>query len=149
MSQFDTDQTQFIKFNANLNNYYFFRGGLTEEDIDRLTKQLYKEFANKSSSQNDVNNEELETKITENLFKGNVSGVVDKTYRDSRIQWLPKTEEWKWLYDKIGTFAYRANEAMWHFDISFMNEQIQYTEYDASYSGKYDWHVDFGGGVSS
>lgn len=91
----------------------------------------------------------MKSKITENLFEGNVSGVVDKTYRDSRIQWLPKTDEWKWLYDKIGTFGYRANEAMWNFDISFMNEQVQYTEYDASYSGKYDWHVDFGAGVSS
>jgi len=150
MSQFDTDNTKFIKFNANLNNYYFFRGGLTGDDIDRLDKQIYNEFVAKASEgKGNVEDTEIKSKIAENLFEGNVSGVVDKTYRDSRIQWLPNNEEWKWLYDKIGTFAFRANEAMWHFDISFMNEQIQYTEYDASYSGKYDWHVDFGSGVSS
>lgn len=160
MSQFDTDPTRFIKFNANLNNYYYFKGAFSNEDIDRLTNQLYNELAKDKNTEENLektsenisdkeNSEKTIDKITENLFEGNVSGVVDKTYRDSRIQWLPKNDAWQWLYNKIGTLAYKANEAMWHFDISFMNEQVQYTEYDASYSGKYDWHVDFGAGVSS
>jgi PKHD-type hydroxylase len=83
-----------------------------------------------------------------------VGGIIDKTYRDSRIHWIPKTDEWNWLYSKIYTIANKANEATWHFDIRYMNEKIQYTEYDASYAGKYDWHVDFatvdfGSGFSS
>lgn len=146
MSQFDTDPTKFIKFSPNLNNFYYFTGGLTNEDIEKLTKQLYNELAGVSSSENP---DEINSKISENLHEGNVSGIIDKTYRDSRIHWLPKNAEWEWLYAKIGTYAYRANDAMWHFDISFMNEQIQFTEYDASYAGKYDWHIDVGSGVSS
>jgi PKHD-type hydroxylase len=157
MSQFDTDPTKFIKFNHNLNNYYYFRAGLSNEDIEKLTKQLYEELSkNQKNATNDQVKEtetkespDVSSKISDKLFEGNVSGVIDKDYRDSRIQWIPNNKEWKWLYDKIGTYAYRANEAMWHFDISFMNEQIQFTEYDESYAGKYDWHVDFGGGSSS
>lgn len=146
MSQFDTDPTKFIKFNDNLNNYYFFRGGLSTDDIDRMTKQLYTEL-HIPELQGQFKNV-LDT-ITEKLHEGNVSGVIDKTYRDSRIHWIPKNNDWEWLYSKIGNFVFRANETMWNFDISFMNEQIQYTEYDADYSGKYDWHVDFGAGISS
>ena len=127
MSQSDIDPTKFLKYSNNLNNYYFFQGGLSTEEIVRLDKQL----------------EDIE------LHEGNTSGVVNKRYRDSRISWLPKTEEWMWLYNKVGLYANRANDAMWNFDISFMNEQIQYTEYDESYKGKYDWHVDFGEGSSS
>lgn len=127
MSQFDTDQTKFIKFNDNLNNYYYFRGGLDNGDIERLDKQLE----------------------GVSLQEGNTSGVINKSYRDSRIYWIPKSDEWLWLYNKIGMYAKRANDAMWNFDISFMNEQVQYTEYDESYQGKYDWHVDFGSGSSS
>jgi len=149
MSQFDTDHTKFIKFNSNLNNYYFFKNGLSSDDIDRLTKQLYSEFATDNKDVNTDNSKTIDQGLTETLIEGNVSGVIDKSYRDSRIQWIPKTDEWKWLYDLIGSYAYRANEAMWNFDISFMNEQIQFTEYDESYAGKYDWHLDVGGGVSS
>jgi PKHD-type hydroxylase len=127
MSQFDSDNTKFIKYSDNLNNFYYFQGAFDDNDIARLDAQM----------QGNV------------LEEGNVSGIVDKSYRDSRIHWIPKTPEWDWLYSKIGLYAYKANNAMWNFDISFMNEQIQYTEYDASYSGKYDWHVDFGSGSSS
>ena len=127
MSQFDTDQTKFIKYSNNLNNFYYFRGGLTSDDIAKLDAQLEGVA----------------------LHEGNTSGVVNKSYRDSRITWLPKNDDWMWLYNKVGMYAKRANDAMWDFDISFMNEQIQYTEYDESYQGKYDWHLDFGSGASS
>ena len=33
---------------------------------------------------------------------------------------------------------------MWKFDLSTMNEQIQYTEYYGSNEGGYEWHMDCG-----
>jgi len=156
MSQFDNDSTKFMKYNANLNNYYYFTGGLSIEDINKLTKQLYDELSNNQKNESNISKNEsnqsdqpISSTISEKLMEGNVSGIIDKTYRDSKIHWLPKNDAWNWLYAKIGTFAYKANETMWQFDISFMNENIQYTEYEASYSGKYDWHLDFGPGVTS
>jgi PKHD-type hydroxylase len=146
MSQFDTDPTKFIKYNSNLNNYFFFRTGLSDDDMHRFNEQLLSELKSKSDS---ANNDNATTDNLDSLEEGNVSGVVDKTYRNSRIHWIPKSDEWKWLYDKIGGFAFVANEEMWQFDITFMNEQVQYTEYDGSYSGKYDWHLDIGSGPSS
>ena len=37
-----------------------------------------------------------------------------------------------------------ANNVMWKFDLSTMNEQIQYTEYYGSNEGGYEWHMDCG-----
>ena len=37
-----------------------------------------------------------------------------------------------------------ANQKMWKFDLSTMNESIQYTEYYGSQEGGYDWHMDCG-----
>jgi len=127
MTQFDNDNTKFIKFNDNLNNYYYFSEYLTNEDIENLDKLLDNVI----------------------LEEGNVAGIVDKTYRSSKIKWIPKTDTFLWLYNKMGYCAYTANINMWNFDISYMNENIQYTEYDESYSGKYDWHIDIGSDESS
>jgi PKHD-type hydroxylase len=37
-----------------------------------------------------------------------------------------------------------SNQKMWKFDLSTMNESIQYTEYYGSQEGGYDWHMDCG-----
>ena len=129
MSEFDKDNTRFIKYNNNLINYYYFENGLSSEQIKKLEEQI--------------------EKISPKLGEGNTSGVIDKSYRDSRIWWIPRDEEFKWLYNWVGTLIKKGNDNMWNFDITHMNEQIQYTEYDADYKGHYDWHVDIGGGSTS
>ena len=40
--------------------------------------------------------------------------------------------------------AYEANKEMYNFDLNFMPEQIQYTEYYGTDKGHYDWHMDIG-----
>ena len=65
-------------------------------------------------------------------------------YRKSRIKWCPQNEEWGWVYGKLHDFIVEANDSMWKFDLSSMNEQIQYTEYYGTQEGGYDWHMDCG-----
>lgn len=64
--------------------------------------------------------------------------------RKSNIKWIPQTEEWEWLYYKLAQMAAEANNQLWNFDLHSVPELIQYTEYEATEFGKYDWHQDVG-----
>ncbi len=78
-------------------------------------------------------------------------GIVSiaKDYRSSRVGWVPKREEYRWLYQRLGDFVNDANQALWQFDLSGMAEPIQLTEYHADEQGHYDWHTDVGAGKTS
>ena len=69
--------------------------------------------------------------------------------RRSNIKWIPHTEDWDWLYHRLMELANIANNEIWGFDLKSAPESIQYTEYDASELGKYDWHQDLGPGIAS
>ena len=70
--------------------------------------------------------------------------LAESEYRRSNIKWIPKDEDHKWIYDKIGMMAQEANDQMFKFDLHSMPEQIQYTEYYDTELGHYDWHMDIG-----
>jgi PKHD-type hydroxylase len=74
---------------------------------------------------------------------------IDKTVRSSSIKWIPQSNEWSWLYDKLTQMASEANEALWGFDLISAPESIQYTEYYADQEGHYTWHQDIGNGMAS
>jgi PKHD-type hydroxylase len=38
-----------------------------------------------------------------------------------------------------------ANDSFYKFDLTEMTENLQFTMYDESFGGRYDWHVDHGG----
>jgi PKHD-type hydroxylase len=69
--------------------------------------------------------------------------------RKSRIKWCPQNSEWAWVYKKLHDVIKEANDAMWKFDLSAMNEPIQYTEYYGTQEGGYEWHMDCGDGLPS
>lgn len=69
--------------------------------------------------------------------------------RKSNIKWIPQNPEWQWLYAKLISMASEANKEMWGFDLHSTPEEIQYTEYESSELGKYDWHQDIGDGMLS
>ena len=112
---------------VNQTNYYWFEEGFTPEELLKI-----------------------ETQVAELPFQVAVTeqGGQDKgenlDSRSSSIKWIPFSEDTKWIYDKIGTMAYEANKEMYNFDLNFMPEQIQYTEYYGTDKGHYDWHMDIG-----
>jgi PKHD-type hydroxylase len=75
--------------------------------------------------------------------------VENQTDRISNIKWIPHTEQWDWLYHKLMELANIANDDIWGFDLKSAPEAIQYTEYDSSELGKYEWHQDIGPGIAS
>lgn len=64
----------------------------------------------------------------------------NEEYRSSEIRWIPVGSD-PWIDSHLWGFAQTANRNAFGFDISYIND-IQYTTYNASENGKYDWHHD-------
>jgi PKHD-type hydroxylase len=109
---------------ANQSNYYWFQEGFTAEELIQIEE------------------------LTQNLdfVQGTTEGgnPTDTSVRNSQIKWVPFSPETKWIYDRLGMYASEANNELFQFDIDYMPENIQYTEYYGSDQGGYEWHMDIG-----
>jgi len=115
---------------VNFSNYYWFKTGFTADElktIEEMTSNL--PFQNAATGQDNT------SKLSE--------------YRKSQIKWCPQNDEWEWVYSKLHNMIVEANGAMWKFDLTSMRETIQYTEYYATNSGGYEWHMDCGTGIQN
>jgi PKHD-type hydroxylase len=108
-------------------NYYYYKSTFTEQEIKNILFKLQS-----------INYESAKV----------ASGEPTPEMRVSNIKWIPKTEEWGWLYQKLMEVALEANQKLWNFDILNV-EEIQYTEYNESNNGHYNWHQDLGDGLFS
>ena len=146
---FETENySDFIKFKqTSLQLYWNWigEGGFNGEEINRITQGI---SSNSLFDGTDISDAVITTGGSENSDDSGTTAVVAE-YRRSKISWVPKTENSKWLYEKIGIMVNEANENLWNFDIVGMTELIQYTEYDQNYKGHYDWHMDVGDGENS
>lgn len=73
-----------------------------------------------------------------------MNNATNLAYRDSNIRWLPPSSETQWLYEIIEDAFYQVNKHF-HLDLKFIGD-LQFTEYDAAYTGKFGAHVDEGYG---
>lgn len=111
-----------LHIDLDLDNYYFFKNGLTDLEIDKIF-----DISKKYIFQNGKINKQLNT-----------------SYRNSKIKWIPQNDETKWLYNKIRNFVKEANSISWNFDLIGFGEDIQIGEYNSKDKGHYDWHLDIG-----
>jgi PKHD-type hydroxylase len=111
----------------NQTNYYWFNGGLTSEEVDKIVEDA-KEYPFVKALVVDEEN-------------------TDK-FRKSNIKWLPFDSKWDWVIDKIMSQVVEANDTIWKFDLNSVIDNIQYTEYEGN-GGHYDWHLDIGPGSIS
>lgn len=73
---------------------------------------------------------------------GGTFSTTNKELRESTLRWLKRDDpSLHWLYQRIETLALTANTEAFGFDVKGFYE-IQFTEYDASNSGHYNWHED-------
>lgn len=110
--------------NIDQTQYYWFETGFTEEEVDQIIN-LASEYT------------EQDATIISN------GDSVEESIRKSKVRWLPNNASWAWLYDRIADMSLEANNAIWHFDLNSIIDDIQFTEYEAG-GGHYDWHVDIG-----
>jgi PKHD-type hydroxylase len=69
--------------------------------------------------------------------------------RKSYIYWIPKINQWKGLFEKIMSIVEQCNREYFKFEITSLSENLQYTEYDSSYNGQYEYHIDIGNSYDS
>ena len=88
----------------------------------------------------------------------NASYREDLSYRTVDTRSLMPNErlagnDMAWLYERIRERVERINNDLYRFDLTGMLENIVYLRYRCAEEGRpaghYDWHQDFGGGVSS
>ena len=79
--------------------------------------------------------------------------VEDKSIKPSRmVDTFKSYDDIERFLDKLNVSELvdgTTNKELWNFDITGMSESLQYTEYDESYKGFYDWHNDIGSGATS
>ena len=115
-------QYVFARANPNLTRYYRFINAFTPEECQNLIDQKF------------------------TLQRGQIEdGKVSDTRR-SQIYWIPKVQKWDDLYQKIMNLVGKCNQEFFNFSITSLTENLQFTEYDESYQGYYDWHFDVGPG---
>jgi PKHD-type hydroxylase len=116
---------------VNLQNYYWYKEGFTKEELNKIYEGVAKLPFNDAT-----------------VF-GSDNPEVLKQIRSSSVKWIPKNEEWMWLYEKLIGMAATANNEVWKFNLISAQELIQYTEYYDTAEGHYDWHQDIGPGIGS
>ena len=122
MEQCIMTKHDFVKNNQEIENYYFFRSCLTDEEIMKV----------------------LQIAETKKEIDGRIGTDphIEESYRNSKIKWLSNSNETKWLFDKFGKLVKIANNSMWNFDIVGFGEKLQVGTYISDNKGHYDWHID-------
>lgn len=77
---------------------------------------------------------------------GTGEGRIDDEYRRSTVAWAHHIEDTAWFFDRMAWIARQLNGQFYRFDLYGFCEPMQYTAYDESNKGCYDWHVDAGTG---
>ena len=120
----------FTKPNNDPQNYYWWSEGFSQDELRKIYSDLesipFQQATTIGASEDDT----------------------IKEIRSSSIKWIPKTQEWNWLYEKLMNMAVESN-SIWNFDLISADELIQYTEYYDVEGGHYDWHQDIGPGDAS
>lgn len=71
----------------------------------------------------------------------NSSSNVNEEWRRSKVAWFNEHDV-EWLYPKIEYISQQLNGQFYDFDLWGFNEDMQYTVYEESDEGFYDWHAD-------
>lgn len=82
-----------------------------------------------------------EKELTDAVLGG---GIINPIKRRSKVFWLPKTVEFLEIYNLFFELLNKCNNEFYHFRITEMAELIQYTVYNSTDQGHYDWHLDVG-----
>ena len=64
--------------------------------------------------------------------------------RITRVAWMERNAETAWLYARMEEIVLRINSEFYKYDLYGLVEAFQYTIYDGSEGGHYNWHVDHG-----
>mgnify|MGYP003637911405 CR=1 FL=1 len=79
------------------------------------------------------------------LFEAEVGdGGANERVRKSKVRFISPSDLGDGFVSRVIETLKEVNDRVFKFDLTGLVEEFQYTTYDASYQGKYDWHFDEG-----
>lgn len=75
---------------------------------------------------------------------GGFEGTAPSDIRISKVTWLENTQDINWLYDRLAYIVRRLNGQFYQYDLYGFVEDFQFTVYEGTQKGHYDWHQDSG-----
>jgi PKHD-type hydroxylase len=117
-------------YSRNLESFAWWEGAFSEQELDVLQSQAIKA------------NEEA-------MVGGGEHGRVADHIRRSELNWLQKTQESAWVYERLAHVVSSLNADYFNFDLTGFGEPLQLTNYHENREGMYAWHQDFGGNGAS
>lgn len=112
----------------NLEPFAWWDGAFTEQELTYLQQQAMDASQDAQVGQN--------------------GGSVVPEIRRSEVNWVEKSDQNSWVFEKLGDVAASLNADYFGFDLFGFGERLQLTNYHQDKQGMYGWHQDFGGGVS-
>jgi PKHD-type hydroxylase len=104
----------------------FWDSGFSDEEIQRI---------------NDLG----ESKVVNKATVGGISEDKDiSNTRISKVTWIDLDASSEWLYDRLAYITRQLNGEYYNFDLYGFWEHMQFTIYDGSSNGHYEWHIDAG-----
>jgi PKHD-type hydroxylase len=101
-----------------------------------------------ATAQQFLSGQEMDWLITEHaprVTEGKLSfGNADSNLRRSRVVFLGQEQKYAWLYQRLWAAVQVCNPQCFDVDVANVETNVQIARYDASESGFYDWHFDFG-----
>lgn len=125
MARYDFLPPNNTKATGNL-TYYTWIDGFSKEELERIEKYCDTLILEKAS-----------------LF-GTKKEDDYKHIRITKTAWIDLNEETEWFYDRMANIVQEINMRSWNFDLTGFVEHFQYTVYQESDHGHYNWHVDAG-----
>lgn len=114
------------KFAKTNDGYVFWDSGFSDEEIQRI---------------NDLG----ESKVVNKATVGGISEDKDiSNTRISKVTWIDLDASSEWLYDRLAYITRQLNGEYYNFDLYGFWEHMQFTIYDGSSNGHYEWHIDAG-----
>lgn len=76
--------------------------------------------------------------------RASTGGGTDTKVRDSFVSFLYPNEITNWIFDKMSQALVQMNDQFFGFDLTCMEQGLQFTRYSAP-GEHYNWHIDRGG----
>jgi PKHD-type hydroxylase len=107
----------------NTYSWVYWDQAFTDEELDQITQYCLSKGAEPSTIMGTSNQEEVErVRVSQTHFH----------HRDNNTAWI---------FDRFNDIIMRLNERFYGFNLNGY-DSFQYTEYDSSKLGRYDWHMD-------
>jgi hypothetical protein len=105
--------------------FAWWEGAFSEEELDGLQNKA-KEAVQKAQ------------------VGGNKNGMVKDGIRRSELNWLPKTEESSWVFERLAGVVSNLNAKYFRFDLTGFGEDFTINKLPRSKPRNIQWHQDFG-----